>query len=185
MGRYKKYKTDAALRRAVEDYFASISRVRVLTEAKYTGERDKYGHAVMKMVPVKNNKGEDMTELEYVIPPTVGGLCRHLAVSRETWSQYCKDPAFEETATWAREQLRLYLDHQLLVRDGRNLQGVIFSLQNNYGMSEKKIVELGPKAARAVAGTGLSEREALLRQLSEELSDDGPDGGAAAAGTAE
>jgi len=185
MGRPKKYASDRALRRAVEDYFDSISRVRQVMEEHNTGERDKFGHFVMEWVPVKNARGEIMTEREYVLPPTAGGLCEHLGISRETWAQYCADPAFARTTAWAREQLKLYLERQLLIREGKNLQGVIFSLQNNYGMSEKRTVELGPRAVQAVEGSGAKERDALLRKLAEELENDGTDdGGPEAAGTA-
>ena len=185
MGRPKRYSSDRALRRAVEDYFNSISRVREVMEERRSGERDKYGHFVVEWVPVKNGKGEVMTEREYILPPTTGGLCEHLGISRETWSQYCGDKQFASTTTWAREQLKLYLERQLLTREGKNLQGVIFSLQNNYGMSEKRTVELGSKAAKAVAKVGTTEREALLRKIAEELEDDGADDeGPGTAGTA-
>ena len=171
MSRYKKYRSDKALREAVEGYFASISRVRQVMEERRTGELDRFGHFVVEWVPVLDGRGEVMTEREFVLPPTVGGLCAHLGISRETWAQYCGLPQFEETAVWARETLRLYLEQQLLTREGKNLQGVLFSLQNNYGMSEKKTVEFGPQAARAVAQAGSGSREALLRQIMEEQSD--------------
>lgn len=83
---------------------------------------------------MKNTKGEVMVEREYVIPPTVGGLCGHPGISRQTWADYCdpeKNPKFRETTAWAREELRRYLEGQLLTRSGKGLKGVIFSLQNN------------------------------------------------------
>lgn len=171
MGRYKKYRSDKALREAVEGYFAAISRVRQVMEGRRTGKLDRYGHPVTEWVPVLDARGEVMTEREFVLPPTAGGLCAHLGISRETWAQYCNLPQFAETTTWARETLRLYLEQQLLTREGKNLQGVLFSLQNNYGYAEKKTVELGPQAALAVAQAGNGSREALLRQIMEEQSD--------------
>ena len=185
MGRYKKYGSAGALWKALEAYFDSISRKRPVMEQKPTDRMDKYGHTIMELVSVKNEKGEEMTELEFVLPPTVGDLCRHLGISRETWSQYCKDPTLAEPTGWARDRLEAYLEGQLLRREGKNLQGVIFSLQNNYGMSEKKTLELGPRAEKAVASSGgAAERNALLRKIAEEL-DDGDDGCAGQAGTAE
>lgn len=172
MSRYKKYRSDKALREAVEGYFASISRVRQVMEERRTGKLDRYGHPVTEWVPVLDGRGEVMTEREFVLPPTTGGLCAHLGISRETWAQYCNLTQFAETTTWARETLRLYLEQQLLTREGKNLQGVLFSLQNNYGYAEKKTVELGPQAARAVAQVGSGSREALLRKIAEELDDD-------------
>ena len=180
MGRYKKYRSDKALREAVEGYFAGISRTVDVMEERKTGEKDDWGHFVKEWVPVCNDSGKVIRAREFVIPPTAGGLCAHLEISRETWAKYCdKDmnPQFEETTTWARSVLRGYLEGQLLTRGGKDLKGVIFSLQNNYGYAEKRTVELGPKAAQAVAAgaAGPAEREALLRLLAEEFGGDGTD----------
>ena len=187
MSRYKKYRSDKALREAVTAYFDSISRIRTVMEVYNTGEKDKWGHFIQEQRPVTNARGEAMTEREYVIPPTVGGLCGYLGISRDTWAAYCSreaNPQFAETTAWAREILRGYLEGQLLTRSGKDLKGVIFSLQNNYGMSEKKTVELGPKAAEVVVKAGAAEREALLRKIAEEFGGDGSDdGGPGEAGT--
>lgn len=62
---------------------------------------------------MKNTKGEVMVEREYVIPPTVGGLCGHPGISRQTWADYCdpeKNPKFRETTARTREELRRYLE---------------------------------------------------------------------------
>ena len=178
MGRNRKYQSDAALRKAAERYFASISRTVTVMEERRTGEKDSWGHFATEWVPVVNDLGEEVTVREYVVPPSVGGLCGYLGISRETWGRYCdgdENPQFAETVRWIRGELRGYLEDQLLVRSGKDLKGVIFSLQNNYGMSEKRTVELGPKAAEAVAGTASAERENLLRRLLDEI-DDGTDG---------
>lgn len=173
MGRYKKYSTDKALREAAERYFAGISRTVDVMEERRTGEKDKWGHFVKEWIQVKNDLGEPIRVREYAVPPSVGGLCASLEISRETWSRYCdgeENPKFAETTAWVREQMREYLESQLLTRSGKDLKGIIFSLQNNYGMSEKRTVELGPQAAKAVAGEpSMEEREALLRQLLEEM----------------
>ena len=140
MGRTKKYNTDLALRRAVENYFDSISRVKPVMESYNTGEKDQWGHFIPEWRPVKNARGEDMTELEFVVPPTVGGLCRYLGISRDTWSQYCsreRNPQFAGTTEWAREQLLAWREKELMTRPGKDLTGVMFDLQMNYGMSEK------------------------------------------------
>ena len=175
MGRCKKYRSDKTLREAVEAYFAGISRTVDVMEERNTGEKDSWGHFVKEWVQVTNDRGEVVRELEFVVPPTVGGLCASLGISRDTWASYCdreRNPQFGETTTWAREVLQGYLEGQLLSRSGKDLKGVIFSLQNNYGMSEKRTVELGPKAAEAVAYAGSAERDALLKKLLEEQDDD-------------
>lgn len=114
-------------------------------EKIYTGERDEKGHLIPIPVPVRNRAGEEMRRLEYLIPPTVGGLCRHLGISRDTWAAYCdreQYPEFSDTTTQARERMRAYLEDELLTREGKNVRGIIFNLQANYGMSERREIEL-------------------------------------------
>ena len=54
---------------------------------------------------------------------------------------------------------------------------MIFSLQNNYGYTERKEVELGPKARQTVAaGVTMAEREALLKELAAEFGQGDQDG---------
>ena len=137
MGRWKKYRSDKALREAAEGYFASISRVRQVMEERRTGELDKFGHFVVEWVPVLDGRGEVITEREFVLPPTVGGLCAHLGISRDTWAKYCDksiNPQFAETAEWAREQLLSWREKELMSRPGKDVRGLIFDLQVNYGI---------------------------------------------------
>lgn len=87
MGRYRKYRSDKALREMVEGYFASISREKIVCEAYNTGQKDGWGHFITEWRPVTNEQGVYMREREYVIPPTVGGLCAYLRISRDTWAR--------------------------------------------------------------------------------------------------
>lgn len=176
----RKY-TEKSLKKAVERYFASISRKRLLTERVDSGRRDANGHIVYEEKPVMNCLGEQAEALEYLVPPTVGGLCDYLAIHRSTWADWCDDtkyPEFAQTTTWARERIRAYLDQQLLTR--KDVRGVIFDLQANHGCSAKTEVELGPRSAAAVsaASVPVSQRAALLQELMAEFSrEDGGDGG--------
>ena len=72
---------------------------------------------------------------------------------------------------WAREVMQHYLESELLGREGKNLKGVIFSLQNNFGYSEKREVELGARAAKAVtaAAVSMDEKRAMLEELALEF----------------
>lgn len=142
MGRYKKYKSDKALRDTVKAYFDSISRIRTVMEVYSTGEKDKWGHFVQEQRPVTNAQGETMQEREYLIPPTVGGLCAFLEISRETWAKYCDKslhPQFAETTEWAREQLLSWREKELMVRPGKDVKGLLFDLQANYGIGGKDV----------------------------------------------
>lgn len=136
MGKLKKY-TPRQLRRAVEDYFASISREITVTEQVATGERDEKGHMIFESRPVENCLGEQMKTLQYLIPPTVGGLAAYLGIHRDTWNAYSNDPAYSDTTTYARGRMHAYLEQEMLTRPGKDLKGILFNLENNYGYSEK------------------------------------------------
>lgn len=161
-GRPKKY-TKKGLEKAVEGYFASISRkVRVL---------DDDGEAVC------NDVGESIWVTEYIRPPTVGGLCLYLGIDRSTWQNYADGrlhPEFREITAYARMRMEAYLEEQLLTRE-KNVQGLIFNLQNNYGWREKREVELGGETRRTVAESAqarpmsIAEKMAVLREASKAL----------------
>ena len=175
MGRYRKYKSDKELRRAVEGYFASISRTRPVTEMVNTQRKDSWGHWIFEPQEVKNDLGETVKIREYPVPPTITGLCRYLGISMRTWQNYSdheENPQFTDTTEWAKEQIRDYLEQELLTRPGKNIKGISAALQYQFGLSEKKTVELGPRAAQAAAQGAripLSEREALLKEIAREF----------------
>lgn len=136
----KKY-TDKTLNTAVNKYFKSISREVPLTEKKDSGEKDEMGHVIWEDVPVLNQLGKQIVQTEYVIPPTVGGLCQFLGIHRSTWADYCdheKYPEFSDTTTRAQGCMRTWNEEQLLTRPGKEIKGIIFNLENNYGYAEKQ-----------------------------------------------
>lgn len=101
MGRPKKY-TERTLRKAVEAYFDSITREVAMTEKVDTGRKDADGHKIFENVPVINKRGEQVKITEYLVPPTVGGLCEALGIHRSTWAEYCDEnthPEFSDTTT--------------------------------------------------------------------------------------
>lgn len=140
MPREKKY-TPEALGRAVRKYFKTISREKKLTEMLPTGERDSKGHMILEESVVKNALGEEMTVTEYLVPPTVGDLSAYLGIHRDTWNAYCNDPAFSDTTTYARGRMEAYLERELLTRAGKDIKGIQFQLENNYGYKERVAVE--------------------------------------------
>lgn len=142
MGRQKKY-TGSTLRKAVDNYFRSISRVVKTTEKVNTGKKDKSGHAIFEDKPVMNCLGKQVEYIEFVVPPTVGGLCEFLGIHRSTWAEYCdpeKYPEFSDTVTHARGRLQGWREEQLLIR--KDVNGIKFDLENNYGYREKRSVEV-------------------------------------------
>ena len=169
-GRPKKY-TKKSLQAAVDGYFASISRtVQALDD---DGK------------PMRNDAGEPIRVVEYVRPPSVGGLCLYLGIDRSTWQNYADRKLHPELAgvtAYARMRMEAYLEEQLLTRE-KNVQGLIFNLQNNYGWREKREVELGGETRRTVAESAqagnmsIAEKMALLAEQREVLKDlEGTDG---------
>ena len=161
-GRPKKY-TKKGLEKAVGGYFSSICR-KVLA-------LDGDGGAVY------NDVGESIWVTEYIRPPTVGGLCLFLGIDRSTWQNYADPklyPEFREITAYARMRLEAYLEEQLLTRE-KNVQGLIFNLQNNYGWREKREVELGGETRRTVADSApahsmsIAEKVAILAEQREAL----------------
>ena len=182
-GREGKY-TPGKLNAAVERYFKSIGRTVPVTERVPTGELDDKGHMIFRTQNVTNDLDEVMMHREYLIPPTVSGLCQYLGIHRSTWANYCdaeKYPEFFDTTTRARGRMRAYLEEQLLTR--KDVRGIIFDLQNNHGMTEKKEIELGSRAAQAFGGSiPAEEREELLQLLKEEAERANAEPGADGAG---
>lgn len=133
----KKY-TPRTLAKAVQRYFDSISREEALTERKATGELDKYGHAVYADMPVLNRLGQPVVRLVFLEPPTVSALCLALRIHRSTWADYAKDPAFADTTTHAQGVMRAWNEQQLLTRPGKDIPGIKFNLEVNYGCREKQ-----------------------------------------------
>ena len=136
MARPKKY-TERTLHKAVDHYFGSITRIVKATELVETGRRDDKGHMIFERLPIKNSLGEEAKVEEYIVPPTVGALCRHLGIHRSTWAEYCdpkEHPEFSDTTTYARGRIRAYLEQQLLQR--KDVKGIIFDLKNNHGYSD-------------------------------------------------
>lgn len=176
-GAPRTYKSDKALREAVDRYFKSISRVTTVKEKIDSGRRDSQGHVIWEEREIINQLGEPVTRIEYAVPPTVQGLADSLGIHRSTWDNYCdkeKHPEFFDTTTRARGRLRAYLESELLTRNGKDLKGVLFNLENNYGMRERKEVELGPKAAAAMEAGRMSteEKEALLAALAADFAEE-------------
>ena len=139
MGAPKKY-TARTLKKAVEEYFKSITREVVMTENKPTGEKDKMGHMIYEAVEIVNSLGKKMVITEYLVPPTVGGLSDYLGIHRDTWNDYCnreKHPEFSDTTTYAQGRIHAYLERESLTRQGKDLKGVLFNLENNFGYKER------------------------------------------------
>ena len=144
MGAQKKY-TAKTLERAVRRYFKSITRQTTLMERQPTGELDDKGHEIFIRVPVVNSLGQEVIYTEYLFPPSVGDLSAFLGIHRSTWNAWGdgeKYPEYQEIIQWASGMMHAYLERESLTRSGKDLKGVLFNLENNYGYKEQQRVVL-------------------------------------------
>lgn len=140
MSRPKKY-TARTLAKAVDAYFDSITREKELTERVDTGRRDSYGHTIFETKPVINKLGQPVRATEYVMPPSVKDLCDSLGVNRSTWADYGnpdKHPELAGIVREAGERMQAWNERELVTRSGRDVKGIIFNLQANYGYGLKR-----------------------------------------------
>ena len=139
----KKY-TKKTLERAVQEYFDSISREVELTEKVDTGKKDKDGHVIYENRTIQNKLGQPMKVTEFLVPPNVQDLCDHLVIHRSTWWEYSdsqKNPELAKVCAWVKDVFLGYREKQLLTRPGKDIKGIVFDLENNYGYAEKRSVE--------------------------------------------
>lgn len=170
--------TPKRLAAEVDRYFKSITRTSVLTEKKATGIKDENGHMTYHQVPVLNDNGEQVPKTEWLYPPSVEDLSIFLGITPQTWANYCREdlhPEFFDTTSRAQGRMRAWNVRELLTRPGKDVRGITFNLQNNYGFTEKREVDLAPNAAQAVstASMALDERTAMLAELLRQGVDDG------------
>lgn len=137
MARKKTY-TKKTLREAVERYFASITREVELTEKVDSGKRDSYSHVIYNTVKIKNNLGDVAKATEYLVPPTLSGLCVHLGINSSTWSRWSdpeKYPEYGEIIEDVRQRMIVWRQEQVLTR--KHIAGLIWDMETNWGAKQK------------------------------------------------
>lgn len=155
MARRKKY-TAATLRKAVERYFKSITREVKLTEKVATDRKDSYGHTIYEEKPILNALGEQATATEYLVPPTVGGLCLYLGVAGSTWSRWEnreKYPEYADLLEYVNDRMLAWRKEQVLIR--KHVAGIIFDLEVNHGCRLKDDADkAAPEPVRIIIEDG-------------------------------
>lgn len=163
----KKYKSAAALRRACEKYFNSISRTVPAAELYNTGEKDEWGHFVFEKRKILNDAGEEIRYIEYAVPPSITAMCIYLGISRETWRRYISsDEEWGAVGVWVKQKIRSYLLHELMTRT-KGIRAVEINLERNYSEGEEIVVGSSGGMAELTA----DQKLAFIHQLSERVKD--------------
>ena len=78
-----------------------------------------------KYIQPTNAAGEPAEVTEYLIQPTISGICYDLGISRQTWSRYAKEKGYAETVE--RAKLRVETNLQNLLMQKNSARGAQFS----------------------------------------------------------
>ena len=117
-----------SLEAAVDRYFASIRRTVVATERVETGPK------TFEERPILSDTGEPILCREFVVAPTVWGLCEALGVTPAEWNRLCdrrEHPEFQDAVQRASGLMREWREQSLLTR--KDVRGLIYHLQNHLG----------------------------------------------------
>ncbi len=120
--------TPRSLEKAVDRYFASIRRTAAATERIETGPK------TFEERPILSDTGEPILCREYVVAPTVWGLCEALGVTPAEWNRLCdrrEHPEFQDAVQRASGLMREWREQSLLTR--KDVRGLIYHLQNHLG----------------------------------------------------
>lgn len=140
MGNPIKYQADE-LEKAVDSYFRKIQA--------WTVVKDEAGEVVRDL------DGEEMRVIQFRVPPSIPALCVQLKITPQTWSSYARRGGeYTRICQQAKLIIEAYLYEQLNTR--KHTHGIIFNLQNNYGMAEQHKIE--------ATSMSLTDRMDLIRK---------------------
>ena len=149
----KKQYTPRSLRAAVDRYFASIRRTVTATERVETGPK------TYEERPILSDAGEPIRCREYLVAPTVWGLCEALGISPAQWERFCdreEHPELQEAVQRAAGLMREWKEQTLLTR--KDVRGIIYHMQNHMGGLDDL------PGGSALERLSLAEKESLLEE---------------------
>ena len=126
-GKRRKW-TSRSLEAAIDRYFASIRRTVTATERVETGPK------TFEEKPILSDTGEPIRCREYVVAPTVWGLCEALGITPAEWSRLCdrrEHPELQDAVQRASGLMREWREQAMLTR--KDVRGLIYHLQNHLG----------------------------------------------------
>ena len=169
----KKY-TAKQFRAAVEAYFDSITRTTPLIVAEpdlvpgaapgeFKPRKEIFGRAALKYVQPKTKNGQTAQTEEYIIQPTLSGLCLCLGISRQTWARYAKEKGYRDAVQQARLRIETYLQDLLMQKNSS--AGAKFSLEHNFGWGGAAGPDGAQEAQEQAEELSLAEKLELLRGM--------------------
>lgn len=156
-GRPKKY-TAAAFKRAVNRYFAKISRLKPVKERVWQ-DVDDAGKDIYTFETVYNELGEPAEVREYFEKPSIAGICSTIGICRDTWAEYSKDPEYADVCAAAKNEIENYLCSQL--GNGKGDSGIIFNLTHNFGWKNRVEVDAGEETRKALSSAPMTMDDKL------------------------
>ena len=148
-----------SLEAAVDRYFASIRRTVVATERVETGPK------TFEERPILSDTGEPIRCREYVVAPTVWGLCESLGITPAQWKSFSdreEHPELQDAVQRAAGLMREWKEQALLTK--KDVRGLIYHMQNRLGgLDELPLGEPEPLS--------LSEKGRLLEETEDDERD--------------
>ena len=142
--------TPRSLEAAIDRYYASIRRTVVATERVETGAK------TFEEKPILSDTGEPIRCREYVVAPTVWGLCEALGITPAQWKSFCdreEHPEFQDAVQRAAGLMEEWKEQALLTK--KDVRGLIYHIQNHLGGLNELTREAGEPLS-------LSEKGRLL-----------------------
>ncbi|MGM9684171.1 MAG: terminase small subunit [Eubacteriales bacterium] len=161
MGRFIKYRSSKDFSDAVDRYFDGIT---------YTENARRPDTWVSgKYVPgdeIIGNDGKPIPIIKYAVPPSITSLQCYLGISRQTWSMYAQREGYKDVIEIARMRVESYLTQQLVLM-GRDCKGIIFSLENNFGYSDREKLrnDSGNESRTETGNIPALEKLELLKEI--------------------
>lgn len=142
-GRKPKYSSAKQLEEAVNAYFAGISYQAPAVVSTPTGEVDEQGNVKYKTMMLTRGhgdlnspeRGKPITVTKWLRPPSMAGLCLHLGISKETWSNYAGQDKFRAVVERTKARMEDYWTERL---EGKGANGARFALSSCYGWSGER-----------------------------------------------
>ncbi len=141
-----------SLRAGIDRYFASISRTVEVKERVETGPKTFEERSVI------SDTGEPIRCREYLVVPTVWGLCEALGITPAEWERYCdrgEHPEFQDAVQRAAGLMREWKEQTLLTR--KDVRGLIYHMQNHLGGLDAMAETVEPELSLSEKGELLAD----------------------------